>query len=468
MFGFTRIEAQTYLILSVAGGLQLFINQIEQPYARSLVVCDVPINITAGAEPSGSSTCGDRLRVIGEGALLSGGGESLESVGRFLITLFVSGFADARGRKAAAVVGWALITASVAAFFLASFVRPWARVLFIVAQGLQGMSGIGLILDIVTRDIAASMAGDTTGFFARKNMFGMLMGMVFFCMVLYIQHSQITEFRSVWGIILLATIVVMLLLVFVFPETQADENRKKIGSSSVLGMVQDEVSTYVRIIKNNRFIKLSIVEAMFGIAAGGFAGILTPWIMAVFGFSQFQIMMMLLPQVILSLFCQPIIPFACSKYGHRSVFRFAYWADRAIDVMCLPLLTSSFGGFPFPVLFAYLKTPFVGAGSVMESISSKLVSPQESAKYSAIVQLNMFFVGSMSSLMFSRIFNSEATTLVGKISPFILSSSLKLCGVLVYLYGWGQLTLEACDAISADVAKEAEEKEKLEGDKKTD
>ncbi|CAE7235018.1 unnamed protein product [Symbiodinium sp. CCMP2592] len=115
-FGFTPLEAQTYLILTICWVSIVVVNQLEQPYARSLVQCDVPVNTTEGAEFSGSQYCGHRLHVIGAGAEISGWGQSLENVGRVAITLFVSGFAD-YGRKRAALVGQFLITMSTVLLF---------------------------------------------------------------------------------------------------------------------------------------------------------------------------------------------------------------------------------------------------------------------------------------------------------------------------------------------------------------
>lgn len=471
MFGFTPLEVKTYLVLTVCGGLQIFINQIEQPYARSLIVCDKPIEQIDGVEPSGSAHCGDRLYVIGEGARLSGSGESLESIGRFLITLFVSGFADSHGRKAAAVLGWGLITTSVVAFCMASFIKPWAKVLFIVAQGLQGMSGIGLVLEIVTRDIAHAFEGETTAFYARKNSFGMCMGMFFFAMIMLVQHSQITEFQLVWGIVLIASIVALLALIFIFPETQAEELRQRKKRNSVKEIIREELSVYWRILKFSPFVKLSLIEAMFSTASGGFMTVWNPWVMATFGFNQFQVMIMILPTIFLGMMFQPLVANFCKKWGHRKVFLSMYWFDRAQEVAFFPFLTKSVAGWPLPVLFNYLKTPMSGAGTLHESLSVKLVKKEESSKYAAMSQLNAFFTGSVSALLYSRVFDAEATTFMGQVSPFALSISFRFCCVIVYFYGWGAQVLQACDELTADAEKETEKREldeKMEHDKKNE
>mmetsp|Transcript_78550 Transcript_78550/g.163197 ORF Transcript_78550/g.163197 Transcript_78550/m.163197 type:complete len:475 (-) Transcript_78550:31-1455(-) len=474
MFGFTKIEVQTYVVLCIAIGLQVFINQMEQPYARSLVVCDTPVNTTAGAESTGSSHCGDRLHVISEGAWLSGSGESLENIGRFLITLFVSGFADSHGRKAAAVLGWSLISLSVLCFYLASFIPAWAKVLFVVAQGLQGMSGIGLIMEIVVRDIANKMEGDTTAFFARKNFLSMFLGMLFFFQVMVIQHRQITEFRMVWGVILVATLAVEGMLIAQFPETQDLSKRKSVENLTLKAIVLDEGKIFKKMVEENQYIKLGLVEAGIGYLSGACLVIFTPWCMAHHGLSQFQMLVYMLPQVFLGIAAHPIIPGLVKKFGHKRVWNNVYFLERILDTVFLPMMLVNINGFPFPLLTAYIKTPLSGIGSLREAIAAKRVPAEYGAKYAAAHQLINFLVSSVGAMLFTQLFDAEAKSVFVILLPFIVGSIVRWLSLWSYYNGFRDICWEACDDLTADEKakeeKEAAEKEKAktEEEKKED
>jgi len=467
MLGFSDLEVRTYGILCLCGGLQILINQIEQPYARSLVVCDTPVNTTVGAEPSGSSMCGDRLHVIGEGAHLSGYGDSFENIGRFLITLFVSVFADSHGRKAAALVGWVLITASVLCFFLASFIRPWARVLFVTAQGLQGMSGIGLIADIVARDLASTCEGDPTALYGRRNFLGQMLGILFFGMVLVIQYSQITEFRPVWLSILLVSLAVLGAMVFRFPETQAMSDRKNgFEGKTTFGVVREEVRVYRNIMADNYFVRSSIRTDILRNLSGGFMIIFLPWMMAVFGYTQLDLMLMMAPCIIISVVSAPLIPALCARYGHRRVLNINFCLDFAIEWLGIPNLTRSIGFLPAPVLYAWIKTPMGGVTSVTEAVAARYIPSSIGAKVAAMNQLIGFLSGAVSSIMYTRVFDAEATTPVRRVAPMILASTLKTIGAVLYVRGHRRIVLEECDKLTEELAASKAAEGKAENAKK--
>jgi len=454
MFGFTQLEVRSYGILNLCVAIQLLINQIEQPYARSLIACDTPVNTTAGAESSGSNLCGDRLHVIGEGALLSGTGEGLENLGRFCITLFVSGLADVRGRRSAALTGWTLITASAACFFLASFIQSWAKVLFMVAQGLQGMSGIGLLGEIVAQDIGAQLGGDTTEVFTRRNMLNNVLAMIFFSGILGIQYYQITEFRFVWAFIVISGTLVLLAMFLVFPETQPEELRKNDRSKSSIDIVWGEVEVYKSIVQDNSFIRRALIEAFFKNTAAGLLTIFVPWMMAVTGYVLFDIMMMFGGSFVLSVIFGPLVAHSCRQNGHGWTLIACAWYDFLSDWLFLPFLTYSIGPIPVVILTLYVKTPMAGAGSLTDSVVTRHVSSREITKFVAMNQLCVFVCGSFSPIMFSRIFDAEAKTLLGRLAPFILCQCLKTAAFVTFWFGNRPLALEACERLQEDARKE--------------
>jgi len=451
--------------------LQVLINQIEQPYARSLMVCDVPVN---ASEFTGSAYCGDRWKVIGEGAWLSGTGDSLENVGRIIMVIFISGYADTNGRKPATIIGWTLIIGSIVCFFTASFLpQVWGKVFFAVAQGLQGMSGVGIINEIVVRDIAAAWEGDPTSLYARRNTLGLFMGLFFFFFVIVIQWAQITEFRRVWFGILVISMSVWALLWTTFPETQAEKDRKVADKKyGFIGTMCSEIVGYKNILWANDFLRYSIFSTFFSNLWGGFLIIFGPWTMVTFGYSQLEALLIGLPSLFIGAFSAPLIPSLCKKYGHRSVVMGCFWYEMILEWGFIPFLTRSVGPIPVPHLVGWLKTPCGGIGSIYEAVGAKVVDPGLGAKLAAMYQLMGFSTGAMSALIYTRCFYWEATNQWQRLAPFIVASCLKLFSQLIFYNGHRHIVLRECknfeEMHKEEEAKKAEGKEGTEGDKKED
>eukprot|EP00434_Breviolum_minutum_P032281 symbB.v1.2.028545.t1/scaffold3031.1/size66479/2 len=250
--GFTPLEVRTYLILTLCWVSIVVVNLLEQPYARSLIHCDVPVNQTEEGSFSGSKYCGNRLYVIDMGTHVSGKGQSLENVGRILITLFVSGFAD-YGRKRAALLGQFLITLSTALFAIAMFLPQGLAIpTYIIAQGLQGMSGIGILDQIVTGDVALIL-NDAVGVYSRKGIVSAFLMIILIPIIVYVQYAEITDFTYVWSGIVSLNTFAMILLYFFFPETlhkkEKEEEKKKEEVTSLAGVAVDEMKTFRKIVK---------------------------------------------------------------------------------------------------------------------------------------------------------------------------------------------------------------------------
>lgn len=246
------------------------------------------------------------------------------------------------GRKAADLVGWTSVNVSVLCFFLASFIRPWAKMLFIIAQGLQGMSGLSLIVDIVGRDISTSYQGDPP-LFTRRNVLGTVLGLVFFGMVVAVQYSQITEFGPVWGGLLPASALVLSAMVTVFPETQHVNGRQSHKDLSLIGLASSEFAVYRQVLQKNRFVKPTVAEACFKNLAGGVHIMSLLWMMATFGYNQFELMFMLAPSIVVAIATMGVMPSLCRKHGHRVVYMGVFWCELALDWISIPFLTSSLG-----------------------------------------------------------------------------------------------------------------------------
>jgi len=450
VFAFTRIELKTYLILSVCWVSIVVVNMLEQPYARSLVVCEDPVNTTAGAAFSGSKLCGNRLHVIDVGAKISGKGQSLENIGRIVITFFVSGFAD-RGRRRAAIVGQLLITVSTALFFLAGFLATWAAIpLYVVAQGLQGMSGIGILDQIITGDVALQL-DDTVGVYKRKNTF---MAMLMFCagpLICYIQYAEFTDFTWVWLAIVGMNTLALLLIVLFFPETLPSSGKPAKEGTSLLGLCQEELKTFWSLISSNFLIKCRLTEeSLFRLATT--QSIAISFMMASFGLSQINaLLLMTVPFMALTPFFLPLYPYLFEQRP-RFYWQLGYWVGRTLSLVGVVAMPLRLLGVPFPFIYVLLNLPFSGFLSVVQAVEIRLVGAENNGKYQALMQLAGFLCEVFTSYFYTRVFDATATTYLGKNFPFLVSGIPIILAVPVYVFGHSRLQLAECDKIAAENA----------------
>mmetsp|Transcript_96778 Transcript_96778/g.289049 ORF Transcript_96778/g.289049 Transcript_96778/m.289049 type:complete len:471 (-) Transcript_96778:28-1440(-) len=466
--GFTSTELRTYLIMGLCWIEIVQVNLMEQPYARSLVVCDVPTNTTPGALFSGSKYCGDRLHVINVGAEISGMGQSLENVGRITITLFVSAYAD-NGRRPAAILGQFMLFASTLLFAIAGFFTSLAMPIFIVAQWLQGMSGIGILDQIITGDVALT-SGDSVGVYNRKNMYIAVLCVVLFPMVLYVQYAEILEFTRVWILVNMLNLAALLLLLFFFPETLPEEKRGK--ESNVFKMVVKELQTFRDLVTTNTLVRWRLVE-IFLIGLSDPAAIAMPFFMANFALPQFYALLYSMgPGLALAPFFIPLAPYLHKRFGYRNGWQICYWGQRVFTtpfVIGLPgvlhPMLKSYWGIPGPVVSGLLAMPFCGFFSIVSAVELRIVGQENNAKYQAMVQLVGFFTGALSSAAYSWLFDAEATTPIMKVLPYYFAAFGGLLQIPVWYFKLRPIQLAECDKLTEEMEKEAE---KTEEEKKTD
>lgn len=100
---------------------------------------------------------------------------------------------------------------------------------------------------------------------------------------------------------------------------------------------QTEVGVYRKVLQNNRFAFFSVVEAFFKNIAGGVGIILLPWMMATFGYSQLDLMLMTSPCIVIGILATPLIPALCGRHGHRKVLMGVFWFDFITEWLLLAL-----------------------------------------------------------------------------------------------------------------------------------
>jgi len=460
VLGFTPLELRTYFILTLCWLSIVVVQILEQPYARSLVVCETPTNTTPGAPFSGSKYCGDRLHVINVGTEFSGKGQSLENIGRICITLFVSGFADG-GRRRAVILGQFLIFFSTLLFFLAGFVSSYAIPIYIVAQWIQGMSGIGILDQIITGDVAL-LTGDSVGVYNRKNTFLAVMIFVFFPVVAYVQYAEFADFTYVWLAVNILNFSALVLLIVFFPETiSAEQKQQDVG---VLQVVTGELRTFWELISSNLLIRYRLFE-QFLLGLGDATSILLPHLMAVFGTSQFMALVLGFgPGMLLSPFFMPLAPFLHRRLGYWNAWRLHYCYTKFAHIsfllgvpgLCYPML-QQFMGIPGPIALGLFQIPICGWGTIISAVEIRMIGQKNNAKYQAMTQLVSFVTQAVSSVMYSKAFDAEATTNFGKNLPYYVAVVWALLTLPGFFLHQGPLHREECDKLEKEEAAKAQE-----------
>mmetsp|Transcript_68214 Transcript_68214/g.163695 ORF Transcript_68214/g.163695 Transcript_68214/m.163695 type:complete len:480 (-) Transcript_68214:76-1515(-) len=451
MMGFTEIEVKTYMVLLLSWLSIIMVNTMEGPYSRSLVECNVPVDPN---QFSGSHYCGDRLYVIEHGARINGFGQSLENFGRIIITFFVSSYSD-HGRKPPAVIGEALIVASVSLFFLAGFWRSYAIVLYTVAQGLQGMSGIGLIAEIVTSDVAIQ-SGEKMAVLERKQFIMSVFGLGMSLFVGFFMAVELTDYRLVWFIIIILNSAILGLLIVVFPETLPEEKKRKEEPALVADAVR-EVKHYAELIRKHDFIRWTVVERVMLTMADP-SPIIGPILMAFFGLSQSRAYFVFLPAGIVSPMFGGLLPGLCRRHTTRKTFYYSWWFDKVVTVVSAPVFFwNIFGLIPSPVFWNYFKIPNCGLGIVEGTIRLNLTGDEHNAKYQGMMQLTGFFTGSLSSAIYPLLLHTENPDWFQKYQFLMFAVTIYVCGTSFMWYNAFPVMLDQCDKLDAEAA-EAEKK----------
>ncbi|CAE7928186.1 unnamed protein product [Symbiodinium necroappetens] len=455
IFGLTALEVNTQLILSVCIISTMVADMMDQPYARSLVQCDVPVNTTEGAEFSGSKLCGNRLHVIGVGAEVSGWGQSFGNAGRLFITLFLSGLAD-YGRRRAALLGQFLATLSAVLFASAQFLpTSLSFPSYILGKGLQGMSGLGILQEIITGDVALQL-NDTVAVYGRRQVLHSCILVMIVPINLYVQWVEMTDFTYISAVVVVLNLSALTLLSLFFPETLTSKKEKKdIRQFSILGLVKDEIQNFRSLIQSHDYISLrmaeEVVSKMAALDAIGLA-----FLMANFNFSQFDALVFTsLPAILGGVSLSWVVPRMCRQFGHKIVMKSCILYYRLSGCILAFLQPFSFLGIPMPLIGLALHLPLSGIQAVGQGIEIRLVQQENNAKFQAMCQMLGFLCGSITSGLYPQLFNAEASTYGGKVLPYAVSAFINALSIPVFLFLTGPMMLAECEKVDKEATAKA-------------
>lgn len=444
-------------VLSVAVSVSIVVNQIEQPFARSLVVCDVPVANATDALASGSRWCGDRLTVIGEGTRLSGLAQSQESAAKCLMIVFIGIFADIYGRRAALLGGLVAVTFSAYLFVVASLVPSWAPALFVIAQALQGLSGGHMLIAVITGDLAQREGADSHATFILRDQ---LLGAVTLLSLLLgggLQALELVDYTAVWALTALAATVATAVAAALFPETGLGPRAKASGLGAQLAA---ELGAYREMLAERPISKWIMLEgASFGPVVG-MMGIIGPMAMAYHGFTQAQLtLFMICFGVVNVAFAPTLARMILVRLGYRHGFMIGFWAS--IADLCVISLAALFADWLAPFGFMFLLFVFAGMQPLVNAGRLKLIGADMNVKYNALDQLMLFFVESFSTFGYAHLFDAKAETAWRRSRPSFVCIAFLLLNRAIFFFRVKPRFLDVLQEVEAEAQASPEEQKKV-------
>lgn len=398
-----------WLSICAGAAVAMLVNQLEQPFARSLVVCDTPVDTTLGAPKPLSKRCGDRLFVIGEGARLSAQGHSLEQTCKIFSTVMVGCLIDIYGRKPFFVWSLGLLFITVLMYIWATFDQSNAKTLFVIAQGMQGMGAGDVLGGIVFADIAVALSAKAgADAYARRDQIGGLTAFLSFFSAQIVAGLELEDYRGLWlGMSCLMLFVLVPVAVW-FPETMV---KKKDGEEATLSVAQRftaEMGGYKRIFLEKRIVGWSLLEKFLSAPLETSGGMWGAYMMAYFGYTQQMLVLRFFPFVIIMGLCAPLVNNHCKQVGYTRGFWRAMIALKVAGFTLFPLLTIAWW-MPFLGRLFYLSMG--GFGGVWTTTRARLVGTEMNAKYESLQFLTVFVSQAIANYIHQLLFDENATTL---------------------------------------------------------
>eukprot|EP00929_Paragymnodinium_shiwhaense_P095593 TRINITY_DN56811_c0_g1_i2.p1 TRINITY_DN56811_c0_g1~~TRINITY_DN56811_c0_g1_i2.p1 ORF type:complete len:471 (+),score=93.56 TRINITY_DN56811_c0_g1_i2:92-1504(+) len=421
-----------WVLFFFSNGMLPLVNTIEGSFARSLIVCDVPPG--GGGESgdllfSGSAQCGDRLRVINEGQMLSSMAASQESVAKIVMMLAAAVLTDIYGRRPVLLVGIACTALSIVLFLLACFLDDWARVLFILGQALQGAYPVELLFQQVAADLASREGADKMGIFELQGLVKFLPVVIFGFVATLIQALELRSYATLWTIVLALNSALLALTIRFYPETKVG-GPSPVASKGLLAGLKHEIVEYGQLFSETR--SLGSIEFVLAylfintIASARFSVLIMSFSMSYYAMTASQVILWALPIVLIHTVSTPLVGRVCSTMGMR----------RGFVTVCIYKGVASclflFQPFMRWAWFAqyYLSSTASGWDALTSSLNTVLFKDRI-AKYMALTTLCSYGSNAVSAPMYAWLFDAKAESYEERVKPGLASFALYLLGMAI-------------------------------------
>eukprot|EP00933_Yihiella_yeosuensis_P036088 TRINITY_DN2978_c0_g3_i1.p1 TRINITY_DN2978_c0_g3~~TRINITY_DN2978_c0_g3_i1.p1 ORF type:complete len:604 (-),score=89.90 TRINITY_DN2978_c0_g3_i1:70-1881(-) len=426
-----------WVILNFSGGMKTLVNQSEQPFARSLVSCDVPV---AAGNYTGSRLCGDRLKVIEEGFHISAKGQAQENFAMLCSLSFVGICIGAFGRRFTVLVGLGGTLLSVFLFVIASSSVEMGRLLFSLGQGLQGLYPVEYIFGIVIYDLTTQLGADAEAAWTVKFYEAVIGCIIWFGLGYCVQFAQLTEYGALWSAILALNIGMFALAFVAYPETKpasAEDAEKDGKEENAVAKLYKEVSSYGNLVFDYRC-RMFLSKNFCQNIATGFQSVLMPlMLMAYHGWSQPACVTLGLGSLALGVLLSGVIEGLVTKYGYHDTYIFCIvYFTLALNLgtaICLPLPEGI--GDKLTVLLILSALPLSGFFPMAEFVDSRFCDPDQMPRFKSAQWVLGYFQGIFILPLYAWFFNAEGKTYSERCIPSLIGVVFSIINVLVVFYG---------------------------------
>jgi len=410
-----RRNFAAWTVLFFSTGIKALVNQVEQPFARSLIACSTPVDPDVY---TGSRWCGDRLEVIQSGMYLSAVGQGQENMAMLCSLTFVIILTGVSGPRVSLLLGLCGVTISVLLFVVASSSHDLGRGLFALGQGLQGLYPVDYLIGILMLHMGMLPESDgEANYQIMTYMF--IFSNIFWNMVLGngVAMLELTDYRGVWMTILATSVSVLLLAIFGFPEMKPLGSEQFQGKSPFRKVVQ-ELLSYKDLAYDWRARRF-LVKMFFENMTVTFHYVATaPSLMAYHGWTQPQLtVLMLLPQIIELV----MIPYYKSVLIRRVGFFQTYvWSVRFVLLGSCWALTALVWTDKWFLVWMVMKTLLAGFNPLKGFVDSRFSEPEQMQRFQSVQWVMGYFLGMWSGPMYAARFNAAGQTAWERSTPFLI------------------------------------------------
>lgn len=416
-----RQNLAAWTVLFFSQGIKGLVNQVEQPFARSLIACETPVDPDAY---TGSRWCGDRLQVIQEGMYLSAIGQGQESFAMLCSLTFVIILTGVAGPRVSLTLGLLGVTVSIVLFVVASTSPELGRSLFALGQGLQGLYPIEYLIGILMLHMGMLPNADgEANFQIMSYMF--ILSNVFWNILLGngVSLLELSDYGRVWTIILAIAVSILLLTLFGFPSMKPMGSDKFEGRSPFMKVVL-EVLSYKDLALDWRARRYLVKMFFENIASTFHYTVVPPSLMAYHGWSQLNFTIVMISLQIAELFT---IPYYKTLLVKRFGFKRSYVGTVRYFVFVHMISGVVLLWSDYPYVFNIVtKMLLAGFFPLKGFVDSRFSEPEQMQRFQSVQWVMGYFLGIWSGPMYAAHFNAWSPSAWERSTPFLLFGLVSL------------------------------------------
>jgi len=391
------------------------VNQVEGPFSRSLVICDVFLRRDTY---TGSRWCGSRLAVIQEGVEIQSRGQSQENLAMLLSLTFVVVLTGVLGAKVTLVLGLFAVTVSVLFFVIACASPKLGRSLYALAQGLQGVYPIEYLQGVIMFHLSWQPGVDSHAAFELGSYMGIVCNFVWNVgLGTIVSMLELNDYTAVWTGILWLNVIILVTAVFRFPEMMPPDAAGT--EKGPFARLVQELCSYRDLCYDWRARRMMLKLFSENVQNPFFSVSWPAMMMAYHGWTQYQLVWFSSVKDVVGLACIPIYQRLLERYGHHRVYM---WSVRWLELkVLLSAVTLPYTG-KVAILLEVINTPLKGFEPFRGFVDSRFMEPEQVQRFQSSQWLMGYFQGVWLVPFYAYLFDAYAETYLQRFWPGLLCS----------------------------------------------